>query len=270
MKIRTRFAPTPSGLLHWGNLYNFVLIWRYARLHQGSIVLRIDDLDRERTQTESIQDIFETLKFLGLDWDEGPRDLEDFERNFSQQLRMEEYFEKIKNLPHYVCDCSRAAIQARGFESYDGYCRKRGLSFSPNLTQIRFQSSEPKSDVVVWRKENLAAYHWVSVLEDERQKINLIIRGEDLFESSQIQKEIAKASGLKTFSEIKFIHHRLLLNETHQKLSKSEKAESIKSWRERGASREDIFRELSRRAQWPIVSGSLKEILENHTIDPST
>ncbi len=269
MELRTRLAPTPSGFLHWGNIFNFALSWRHARLQKGSIVLRIDDLDLARTQEDSLTDIFETLHWLGFDWDEGPSDVADFKKNFSQQLRMDEYFLALQKIPHYACECSRQDLKNRGIENYDGYCRHKNLSFKPGVHQLRFHSSAPQNDIVVWRKENQAAYHWVSILEDERNKINTIIRGEDLRESSVIQKELAQSAKLIYYPKAQMIHHRLLLNEKNQKLSKSEKSESIGEWRARGKSVAEVFRELSRKAQWPSGIESLKDLLENHTIDPS-
>lgn len=269
MHVRTRFAPTPSGFLHWGNIYNFCLIWRYARLHKGSILLRIDDLDRSRTQDESLVDIFETLQWLGFDWDTGPKNLDDFRLHHSQQVHMDHYFSELKKIPHYACECSRADLQARGVESYDGHCRQKKIRFQPGLHQLRFHAHEPKDDVVVWRKENLAAYHWVSVLEDERSQINTIFRGEDLRESSRIQREIAISAGLEYFPRAQIIHHRLLLSASQDKLSKSNKSESIREWRESGKSRAEVFRELSRRAQWPGGIESLADFLEHDAVDPS-
>ncbi len=270
MEVRTRLAPTPSGFLHWGNFFNFCLIWRYARLHQGSILLRIDDLDRARTQEESLTDIFETLRWLGFDWDQGPKDVLDLKEHHSQQLRMDFYFESLKKIPHYACECSRQDLEARGVVGYDGFCRQKKLVFRPGVHQLRFSSSDPKNDVVVWRKENLAAYHWVSVLDDESFRINTIFRGEDLRESSEIQRDIALSAGLQFYPSAQILHHKLLVNDQNLKLSKSDQAESIREWRLKGSSRAEVFRELSRRAQWPSGIESLADLLKNHTIDPST
>jgi glutamyl-tRNA synthetase len=270
MQLRTRFAPTPSGFLHWGNLFNLCLIWRYARLHQGSILLRIDDLDRARTQEDALTDIFETLNWLGFDWDEGPKDPTDFKRHHSQQLRMDYYFDSLKQIPHYACECSRADLLARGVESYDGHCRHKQLVFRPGHHQLRFLASDPKDDVVVWRKENLAAYHWVSVLDDESFRINTIFRGEDLRESSGVQRELALSAGLSFYPNAQIFHHPLLLSEKHLKLSKSDHAESIREWRLKGKSRAEVFRELSRKAQWPSGIERVEDLLEHNAVDPST
>src|SRR5262245_28324997 len=86
--VKTRIAPTPSGYLHIGTILSFSLTAGLARREGASILLRIDDLDRERVQAEYVEDIFETLRFLGIPWDEGPTDAEDFARNWSQMRRL--------------------------------------------------------------------------------------------------------------------------------------------------------------------------------------
>ena len=79
-----RLAPTPSGFLHLGNALNFLLIWQCARQNGGKILLRIDDLDSERKRPAYLEDIFESLHWLGIDWDEGPRSPEDFEQKIGR------------------------------------------------------------------------------------------------------------------------------------------------------------------------------------------
>ena len=82
MTIRTRFAPTPSGFLHWGNAFSFVLTWLYARKHGGEILLRIDDLDSLRKRPEHVQDVFRSLEWLELDFDLGPSGPDEFEAKY--------------------------------------------------------------------------------------------------------------------------------------------------------------------------------------------
>ena len=85
--LKTRLAPTPSGFLHIGNGAAFVATWALARAFEGKILLRIDDLDAERMRPEYIEDIFKTLDWLGLDWDEGPFSVGDFFKNWSETMR---------------------------------------------------------------------------------------------------------------------------------------------------------------------------------------
>ena len=91
MKSRTRIAPTPSGYLHPGNAWSFLLTWLLARRDGGSIHLRIDDMDTARFRPEYIEDIFASLEWLGLDWDTGPRSLTEIQSTHSQHLRLERY-----------------------------------------------------------------------------------------------------------------------------------------------------------------------------------
>lgn len=88
---KTRLAPTPSGFLHLGNIYSFALTAALARKTKSKILLRIDDADRERTNKRYVQDIFDTLDFLGIPWDEGPRNIKEYEQEYSQVHRMDIY-----------------------------------------------------------------------------------------------------------------------------------------------------------------------------------
>ncbi|MEQ8535610.1 MAG: glutamate--tRNA ligase family protein, partial [Imperialibacter sp.] len=94
----TRFAPTPSGFLHIGNIYSFLITWLLARKNNGQILLRIDDLDQERVRPEYVENIFRTLEWFGLDWDLGPSSVEQFEKEYSQLRRMEWYEAALQKL----------------------------------------------------------------------------------------------------------------------------------------------------------------------------
>ena len=97
-QFKTRIAPTPSGLLHEGNGTSFILTYALARAHQGQVVLRIDDLDAERMRLEYLDDIFRTLDWLGIDWDEGPSSVADFQLNWSQHHRLDLYQNILEKL----------------------------------------------------------------------------------------------------------------------------------------------------------------------------
>src|SRR5579872_4577988 len=111
---KTRIAPTPSGFLHVGNILSFSLTAAMARDNGASILLRIDDLDRERANPEYVEDIFETLHFLDIPWDEGPAAATDFERHYSQLYRMALYEKALARLKAanavFACACSRAQL----------------------------------------------------------------------------------------------------------------------------------------------------------------
>lgn len=247
-QTRARFAPTPSGYLHFGNLLNLQMTFDEVKKRGGVMALRIDDGDATRTRSEYIEDIFETLTWLGFTWDHGPKNITDFTQNFSQSLKTNLYREFLKEFPGYACTCTRQEIKARTDAHYDGFCRDKKLSLKKDQTQWRLLSADSTTDVVLWRKDDLPAYHLVSLYEDLQFQTNLIIRGEDLRESSEIQLMMAKMLGKKaqTFIEATFIHHPLILDEKQQKLSKSEGAMALKTWRESGKSVTDVRHELNR------------------------
>lgn len=142
MKNRTRIAPTPSGFLHPGNAWSFLITWLLARSRRGSIHLRIDDLDTARFRDEYLEDIFASLEWLGLDWDTGPRSLADIKSSHSQHLRMDRYRAALKSLSGmsdaegpllYACSCSREKARRDSLAAgrpgiYPGTCRHAGLS----------------------------------------------------------------------------------------------------------------------------------------------
>lgn len=135
--LKTRLAPTPSGFLHIGNGASFVATWALARAYGGSVLLRIDDLDAERMRSEYIEDIFKTLDWLGLDWDEGAYSVEDFSKNWSQHLRLEAYEKALKDLQEtgdlYACNCSRKDIRLASTNGlYPNTCRNKRLQKTEN------------------------------------------------------------------------------------------------------------------------------------------
>lgn len=234
----SRLAPTPSGLLHLGNLMNFTITWAMVRRQHGQLWLRIDDVDVQRSRPEYAQDIRDTLGWLGLNWD-GVLP--------SQAQRTSHYRQWLEQLPTYACDCSRKTLLARHpAGDYDGHCRNRGLKFVEGVTQLRLRSTVPSHDVVLWRKENLPAYQLASVVDDLEAQVTLIVRGEDLRESSRVQIEVADLLGPsgRAFSRIRFLHHPLLLAKSGTKLSKSNGDESLQAMRRAGAGPADIFQLL--------------------------
>src|SRR5690606_8710969 len=129
---RTRIAPTPSGYLHLGNVFSFAVTAALAEQSGAQILLRIDDLDRERVKHEYVEHIFETLMYLGLPWHEGPEDYRDYEITYSQRCRMRVYQAALQQLRDsglvFACDCSRTTLlRSHPEASYTGACRHRGL-----------------------------------------------------------------------------------------------------------------------------------------------
>jgi glutamyl-tRNA synthetase len=240
--IFSRLAPTPSGYLHLGNLANFLRIEKFVKESGGSLLLRIDDCDGTRARREFVEHIFETLEWLGIEWQQGPRSTEDFYRSFSQVSRKQYYFGKLKALSSqiYACACSRKQLEGEGCR-----CQEKKLSFEPGKTALRLRFEDPAlqsrfGDVVLWRKDDGPAYHWASVVDDLEWGVNLIVRGEDLRESSALQQEIAALLKLGGFAGVRFVHHPLLTGEGGAKLSKSQGALSVVELRKAGMSAEAV------------------------------
>jgi glutamyl-tRNA synthetase len=179
MMLRTRFAPTPSGYLHLGNAFSFVLTWLIARKSGGEILLRIDDLDAERAKPEYVDDIFTTLAWLGLDWDAGARSAADFYAHYSQRLRLEEYNATLETLRHnacvFVCDCSRARLAELSaavvlpdgsvVRPYPGVCRDKNLPLNLPDRAWRLQVNAPA--VVHWRELALERQKGTTLVSDD-------------------------------------------------------------------------------------------------------
>lgn len=256
--MHTRIAPTPSGYLHAGNGAAFLLAWKLAREAGGKLLLRIDDLDAERVRPDYVEDIFETLHWLGVDWDEGPRNAEELQSTWSQHLRMEGYRELVEQLRvggHlYACTCSRKEIQDRtGSGDYDGHCRTLGMPFDDPDCSWRLRL--PRKDKVTWRtwpdgklheagldmsdpvirqRNGRPAYQIASLADDVRYGIDLVVRGADLLDSTAIQLHLAGLLGIEGFSKALFLHHPLVLDTSGAKRSKSHGADSLLAARNAG------------------------------------
>lgn len=151
---KTRIAPTPSGYLHLGNILSFALTAALARKTGAKILLRIDDLDQDRVNKEYVQDIFDTLQFLAIPWDEGPRDFAEYEKEYSQLHRIDMYqqaLEQLKENGHvFACTCSRTKIlQDHPDGSYPGACRQKGLPLDAGNTSWRLHTSHQRELAVV-------------------------------------------------------------------------------------------------------------------------
>jgi glutamyl-tRNA synthetase len=246
---RLRFAPTPSGYLHIGNALNFVLNWLLARLNGGKILLRIDDLDAERKRPEYVADVFENLLWLELDWDEGPISPEDFEKNWSQRLRLPLYFKQLDKLRAtgllFACRKSR-----RDLEPFDGQYppgfRRQGIPLDEPDAAWRVDASMAKSlaDFIVRRRDGLPAYQVASLADDLFFGITHVVRGADLGPSTASQRFLAECLNEDNFLTINFLHHPLLTDEHGAKLSKSEGAAALKTLRAAGESPTAVFRRV--------------------------
>jgi glutamyl/glutaminyl-tRNA synthetase len=238
--MRTRIAPTPSGFLHIGNAFSFLLTEKLANENQLEIVLRIDDGDTDRKRPEYVQDIFDTLSWLGISWQYGPTNQDDFEKNWSQQKRIPLYHAAIEQLiqQHLVwaCSCSRKQFMEIGFCS----CEVKQLDLHQPDTALRMKAADGIESFIVRRRDGIPAYQLSSIVDDLHYGITHIIRGKDLEPSTTIQLFLARKLNLSTFAQIKFVHHLLLHDSDGNKLSKSAAANSIRSMRERGIKASEI------------------------------
>ena len=129
----SRLAPTPSGYLHFGNAFNFLLTYLLVNFHDGVLHLRIDDLDGPRVDRASVEDIFIQLEWLGIDYHFGPSGPDDLYSRFSQQLRKDRYFNAIEVLQKtgnlFACECSRSKIRnSSASKIYPGTCKNKNLN----------------------------------------------------------------------------------------------------------------------------------------------
>jgi glutamyl/glutaminyl-tRNA synthetase len=285
--LRSRLAPTPSGFLHTGNGINFVLAWLLVRRSNGILRLRIDDLDAPRIDSEYIEDIFRTLEWLGLDWDEGPQTPDEHQRLFSQQLRIGRYNELIEALKStgqvFACTCSRKEIQERSSDGqYPGTCLTKKLPLDLTNASLRLITPRPCSiritdmqagntsiDIydmarhpVIRRRDGIPAYHIASLADDTDHDISLIVRGSDLLSSTAAQLHIAGLLNMKSFKQTTFYHHPLITGDDGQKLSKSAGSTSLKAWRERGAKAEEFYSFFSKALKLPENVISARELLQ--------
>ncbi len=241
---RTRFAPTPSGFLHLGNAFNFLLIHKLAKKKNADILLRIDDLDTARSRDEYLEDIFETLEWLGLNYHEGPQGVDDFKKNHSQSLKKEHYRQALSKLEGiFTCTCSRSDIKKLSPEGiYPGTCREDQLRFIEGETSLRYtyDVENPLRDFVIWRKDDLPSYQLVSSIEDLEKDITFVVRGFDLKDSTIAQKHLLSRLAPDK-KNISFLHHPLLSDENGGKLSKSEGALSIREMKKSDPSPTPIY-----------------------------
>jgi glutamyl/glutaminyl-tRNA synthetase len=237
IQLATRIAPTPSGYLHAGNAVNILITQWWARAHGAHLILRIDDFDAARMRPEYLRDVFDTLVWLGIDVDEGPSGPADFAARWSMAHRFQTFSAVRDHLlaEHpdrvFVCRCSRARLEV-------GRCvagcrtaaipRTAGstvvrLAVAPGATVVTAGSrlAVPAGDHVLWRRDDLPAYHLGSVVADEQLRITTIIRGVDLLDASALQLHLAALIPAPGFAAVELHHHGLLAAPDGQKLSKS-------------------------------------------------
>jgi len=279
---RGRFAPTPSGLLHIGNAFAALSAWLQMRQCGGTIALRMEDIDKTRSRTAFAEQILDDLQWLGLDWDEGPRE-GGLHAPYVQSAREPLYEEALERLQEagrlYPCYCSRSdlatlASAPHGLASegaaYPGFCRAltdeermaKGALKSPSQRfvmpagAIDFSDGwmGPQSfdgsalgDFVVKRADGMFSYQLAVVVDDAAMGITDVLRGADLLDSTPRQLALYNALGLRA---PEFSHIPLLADETGARLSKRDKSLTLASLRENGAAPERLLGLLAAMAGW--------------------
>jgi len=247
--------------LHLGNILSFAITTALAQKTGAKVLLRIDDLDQARANEVYIRDIFDTLNFLDIPWDEGPKSPEEFEKNYSQKHRMGLYSAILQQLADedqvYSCLCSRKKIASVGTCS----CMSLQIPLDAENASWRLKTSHDRTlsvktcdglilqavlppemkDFIVKKKDGFPSYQLTSLIDDLFYAVDLAVRGDDLWPSTLAQTELSFAIKRAGFREIRFFHHPLVLSESGDKLSKSAGATSINYLRQHGHSPEDIW-----------------------------
>jgi glutamyl-Q tRNA(Asp) synthetase len=275
--VITRFAPSPTGLLHIGHAYSAHLAFEAAMSAGGKFLLRSEDIDTARCRPEFETAILEDLAWLGLSWETPVR---------RQSEHFDDYRAALARLDEigvlYPCFCTRAEIAAEIARSpsaphgpegplYPGTCR----SLSPEERQRHKESGEayalrldvskamagvagpltwhdrragtviaqPESlgDVVLARKDVPASYHLASVVDDHLQRVTLIVRGEDLFAATHIHRLLQALLG---FAPPDYHHHGLILDAQGKRFAKRDKAVTLKALREGGVKPDELLHRL--------------------------
>ncbi len=271
--VRGRFAPTPSGRMHLGNVFSALMAWLSARSAGGELVLRIEDLDPRAQRRENAELLMSDLEWLGLDWDEGP---------YFQSERTSIYDDAVRALGErgltYPCFCTRAELHAAsaphasdGTYLYAGTCRgldaaevARRSAARPPATRLRVpEASDPAGtvrwrdlafgpqsevlarecgDFLVRRSDGVFAYQLAVVVDDALMGVNQVVRGRDLLGSSARQAYLA---GLLGFPAPAYGHVPLLVAPDGRRLSKRDRDLDLGAHRERGARPETIVGALA-------------------------
>lgn len=264
--VRVRFAPSPTGHLHVGNARTALFNWLFARKHGGTYILRIEDTDLERSEARYEGQLIADLKWLGLEWDEGPDNGGAF-GPYRQSDRMQlyhDYAEKLLNEGKaYLCFCKtedleedrKRALAEHRSPLYSGKCRaippaealKRRANGEAGAIRlqiperpIRFHdivhgavefSNEVVSDPIIVRSSGMPVYNYVVVIDDAEMKITHVIRGDDHLSNTPKQVALYEALG---WPVPEFAHLSTILGADRERLSKRHGATSIASFREMG------------------------------------
>ena len=261
---RGRFAPSPTGLLHLGNLQTALLSWLAARQAGGAWLLRIDDLDLPRNRAGAIEAIQSDLRWLGLEWD-GPVLLQSERRGIYHSWLS--WLRRSGRL--FSCRCSRRELADQPI--YPGFCRQAAHNWGWQRQRLpswrlRVADDDPhgSGDVVLRRADGFIAYQFATVIDELSFGINDVVRGADLREALPAQRSIFAALGE---APPRFRHGPLLCDASGQKLSKREASAGLKPLREEGLDAAAVIGRLASGLQLvaPEARLSATELLEHLT-----
>lgn len=252
-EVRVRFAPSPTGFLHIGGMRTALFNWLFARHFNGKFILRIEDTDRERSTEDSIQEIIESMQWLGLDWDEGP-----FRQTERQSLYTQKVQELLDDQKAYRCYCTaeeldhrRKMAQGQGAKpKYNGKCRNRTEFPKGTPHVIRFKCPQTghvvindilrgnvtfdlaeQDDFILLRTDGTPTYNFVVVVDDADMRISHVIRGDDHLSNTPRQALMYDALG---FTRPQFAHISMILGSDKSRLSKRHGATATLAYRDMG------------------------------------
>jgi glutamyl-tRNA synthetase len=253
MTVRTRFAPSPTGVLHLGSVRTALFCWLYARHHGGQFILRIEDTDKERSTRENVDAILEGLAWLSLDYDEGP---------YFQTERYDRYREVIEQWlaegKAYHCYCTKEELDelreqqmaSSGHVRYDGRCRDRTQPRAGVEPVVRFKNpldgevivedqvrgrvvfdNAQLDDLVIARPDGSPTYNFSVIIDDYDMNITHVIRGDDHLNNTPRQMNMLEALGAKPPV---YAHLPMILGPDGAKLSKRHGAVDIREYEAQG------------------------------------
>ena len=264
-QLRVRFAPSPTGYLHVGGARTALFNWLLAKNKGGTFILRIEDTDVERSTKESVDAILEGMKWLGLEWDEGP-----FYQSDSFPL-YKEYVQKLLDAGKaYKCCCTaeeldakrNLAMQEGRKPKYDGTCRERDSLPEGQPYVVRFRApqggvtafddlikgtitfpNEELDDLIIQRTDGTPTYNFCVVIDDATMRITTVIRGDDHVNNTPRQIQLYEALG---FPVPQFAHVPMILGADKARLSKRHGATSVIAYRDMGYLPEALINYLVR------------------------
>lgn len=288
MTVRVRFAPSPTGYPHIGNIRTVVFNWLFARKHGGKFILRIEDTDRERYVEDALRVITDSLTWLGMDWDEGPGSGGDY-GPYIQSQRLRIYREKAEELIEqgkaYRCNCSperleqvREAQRAAGDQPmYDRHCRYKApgevSKDEPHVIRLKVPEEGTTTfhdqlrgditvenrlidDQILLKSDGFPTYHLAVVVDDHLMNITHVLRGDDWIPSTPKRVLLYEAFG---WEPPIYVHVPLVLGPDGKKLGKRHGATSVDEFRRQGYLPDALFNFLALLG-WAPGEGDEQEI----------